>query len=135
MVRFPAVSGALLPAIAIAVMATAAEPGPPRDLDAVVARAMREFDVPGLALAVVKDGRPVVLKGYGVRRLGSSTPVDAETLFAIASNTKAFTATSRRTGSAGTCATTGEGSSSATPAGCPGWPRACSSSPISGSAS
>src|SRR5262249_58078725 len=75
-----------------AVAAPAGAPGRPKDLDAVVARAMREFEVPGLALAVVKDGRPVVLKGYGVRRLGSSTPVDAETLFAIASNTKAFTA-------------------------------------------
>jgi CubicO group peptidase (beta-lactamase class C family) len=85
-------SSAFFCGIGIAVAAPAAPPGPPRDLDAVVARAMREFEVPGLALAVVKDGRAVVLKGYGVRRLGSSTPVDAETLFAIASNTKAFTA-------------------------------------------
>jgi CubicO group peptidase (beta-lactamase class C family) len=93
MVRLPALcGGALLCGIAMAAAAPAARSGPPRDLDAVVARAMRDFEVPGLALAVVKDGRPVVLKGYGVRSLGSSTPVDAETLFAIASNTKAFTA-------------------------------------------
>src|SRR5204862_7520316 len=58
-----------------------------------VARAMRTFDVPGAALAVVKDGQTVVAKGYGVRKLGDPTPVDARTLFGIASNTKVFTAT------------------------------------------
>ena len=69
-------------------------PGPvPRDFDAYVARVMRQFDVPGVAVAVVKDGRVVLAKGYGVRKLGESTPVDEHTLFGIASNTKAFTAT------------------------------------------
>jgi len=63
------------------------------ELDAWVSRAMRTFEVPGLALAVVKDGRVVVAKGYGVRRLGDPAPVDEKTLFGIASNTKAFTAT------------------------------------------
>ena len=63
------------------------------DLDAWVSRAMQTFEVPGLALAVVKDGRVVVAKGYGVRRLGDPAKVDEKTLFGIASNTKAFTAT------------------------------------------
>ncbi len=54
---------------------------------------MRTFDVPGLALAIVKDDTVVIAKGYGVRKLGETTPVDARTLFGIASNTKAFTAT------------------------------------------
>lgn len=63
----------------------------PADFDAEVATAMHQFEVPGLALAVVKDRRVVFAKGYGVRRLGDSTPVDALTLFQIASNTKAFT--------------------------------------------
>lgn len=63
------------------------------DLDAHVARAMKAFEVPGIGLAVVKDGAVVVAKGYGVRKLGEATPVDARTLFGIASNTKAFTAT------------------------------------------
>lgn len=54
---------------------------------------MTAFEVPGVALTVVKDGRVVVAKGFGVRKLGDSTPVDARTLFGIASNTKAFTAT------------------------------------------
>ena len=64
---------------------------PLRDLDAHVARAMREFDVPGMAVAVVKDGMIVVAKGYGVRRAGGAEAVDGNTLFGIASNTKAFT--------------------------------------------
>ena len=68
-------------------------PGAPADVDAWVTRAMTTFEVPGVSLAVVKDGKVVVAKGYGVRKLGEPTPVDAQTLFGIASNTKAFTAT------------------------------------------
>jgi CubicO group peptidase (beta-lactamase class C family) len=73
--------------------AAAAQPAPPPGLDQWVARAMKEFDVPGLALAIVKDDAVVVAKGYGVRKLGEPAPVDARTLFGIASNTKVFTAT------------------------------------------
>jgi len=65
----------------------------PPDLDAVVARVMKTFEVPGLALAVVKEGQVVLAKGYGVRKLGEPAPVDSKTLFGIASNTKVFTAT------------------------------------------
>jgi CubicO group peptidase (beta-lactamase class C family) len=61
-------------------------------VDAVVARTLKAFDVPGLAVAVVKDGQVVLAKGYGVSSLKTKTPVDANTLFGIASNTKAFTA-------------------------------------------
>ena len=63
------------------------------DLDAWVKRAMTVFQVPGIALAVVKDGKIVEAKGYGVRKLGEDASVNPETLFGIASNTKAFTAT------------------------------------------
>src|SRR3954463_5070540 len=63
------------------------------DIDAVVQRAMTTFEVPGISLAIVKDGKVVVSKGYGVRALGQPALVDAKTLFGIASNTKAFTAT------------------------------------------
>jgi CubicO group peptidase (beta-lactamase class C family) len=63
----------------------------PPDLDAFVANAMKTFDVPGIALAVVKDNKILVSKGYGVRKLGDSTPVDEHTMFGIGSNTKAFT--------------------------------------------
>ncbi len=65
----------------------------PPDLDRYVAQVMAEFEVPGIALTIVKDGQTVVTKGYGVRRIGESAPVDAHTRFGIASNTKAFTAT------------------------------------------
>jgi len=54
---------------------------------------MDSFEVPGISLAIVKDGRVVVAKGYGVRELGEAAPVDSQTLFGIASNTKVFTAT------------------------------------------
>lgn len=64
---------------------------PPPDLDAWIARAMKTFEVPGVAIAIVKDGRVLLAKGYGVRKLGESAPVDADTLFGIASNSKAFT--------------------------------------------
>jgi CubicO group peptidase (beta-lactamase class C family) len=66
--------------------------GPPADLDARVASAMKAFDVPGIAVAIVKDGKVVHAKGYGVRKLGEPATVDDQTLFGIASNTKAFTA-------------------------------------------
>jgi CubicO group peptidase (beta-lactamase class C family) len=65
----------------------------PPDIDRYVAEVMREFQVPGVSLAIVKDGRTVLAKGYGVKALGSAAPVDARTRFGIASNTKAFTAT------------------------------------------
>lgn len=55
--------------------------------------AVREaFDVPGIAVAIVKDGKVVLEQGYGLRDRDSGAPVDAHTMFAIASNTKAFTA-------------------------------------------
>jgi CubicO group peptidase (beta-lactamase class C family) len=64
---------------------------PPADLDTYVARSMKTFDVPGIAVAIVKDGKVLVAKGYGVRKLGDPTPVDEFTMFGIGSNTKAFT--------------------------------------------
>jgi CubicO group peptidase (beta-lactamase class C family) len=63
-------------------------------IDAVVEKARKTFDVPGIAVAVVKDGQVVFAKGFGVRKLGDPAPVTPNTLFGIASNTKAFTAAS-----------------------------------------
>jgi len=60
--------------------------------DDFVARVQQQFNVPGVAVAIVADGKVVMERGYGVRELGKPAPVDAHTLFAIASNTKAFTA-------------------------------------------
>jgi CubicO group peptidase (beta-lactamase class C family) len=45
----------------------------------------------GMAVAVIKDDKVVHAKGYGIRELGKPDPVDADTVFAIASNSKAFT--------------------------------------------
>lgn len=70
-----------------------AQVAPPPDFDAFVSEVMTAFDVPGLSVAIVKDGMIVQAKGYGVRSLGAPDLVDAETLFGIASNTKVFTAT------------------------------------------
>lgn len=61
-------------------------------LDRYVANAGRAWAVPGFAVAIVKDDSVVFAAGYGVRELGTPAPVDEHTLFAIASNTKAFTA-------------------------------------------
>src|SRR5256885_12959157 len=68
-------------------------PRPLRGLDAYVTAALRTWDVPGLAVAVVKDDSVVWARGFGVRRLGDTARVTERTLFAIASCTKAFTAT------------------------------------------
>lgn len=61
------------------------------ELDAYITRAMADWKLPGLAIAVVKNGRPVYLKGFGVRTPGGK-PVDVDTRFGIMSNTKAMTA-------------------------------------------
>src|SRR5690242_3926364 len=62
------------------------------DLEQDVTRVMKAFDVPGIAIAVVKDGKVVAARGFGVRKLGEPAKVDGQTLFEIASNSKAFTA-------------------------------------------
>jgi CubicO group peptidase (beta-lactamase class C family) len=62
-------------------------------LDKYIARGMKDWDVPGLSIVIVKDGRTVLMKGYGVRDVQSQQPVDENTLFMIASNTKLFTGT------------------------------------------
>jgi len=67
-------------------------PAPLRNFDAYVRQAVADWHVPGLSVAVVKDGEVVFAQGYGVRELGMAGAVDAETLFAIGSTTKAMTA-------------------------------------------
>ena len=70
----------------------AAQPLNEKAIDSLVTKAMFTFDVPGMAVAIVKDGKVVLEKGYGIRSINSSEKVDQHTLFAIASNSKAFTA-------------------------------------------
>lgn len=62
------------------------------DLDAYIAKGMRDWKIPGLSIAIVKDDRVVYAKGFGVRRLGATDRVDARTMFGMMSTTKAMTA-------------------------------------------
>ncbi len=64
---------------------------PLAEIDAYVAKAREDWKIPGLAMAIVKDDQVIWAKGYGVRELGKPEAVNDKTLFAIASNTKAFT--------------------------------------------
>jgi CubicO group peptidase (beta-lactamase class C family) len=61
-------------------------------LDAFIAQGMKDWKIPGLSIVVVKDGATVYEKGFGVKRLGASGAVDAQTLFGMMSTTKAMTA-------------------------------------------
>jgi CubicO group peptidase (beta-lactamase class C family) len=63
-----------------------------KEFDAYVEKSRVEWQVPGMAVAVVKDGKVIFAKGYGVRQLGTKNMVDTQTLFACASTTKAMTA-------------------------------------------
>jgi CubicO group peptidase (beta-lactamase class C family) len=62
-------------------------------LDGYVESAMARWETPGLALAIVEGGRVIRARGYGVRHIGTDAKVDAQTVFSLASCTKAFTAT------------------------------------------
>jgi len=63
-------------------------------IDSYITQGMKDWQVPGLAVVIVKDGKIVLLKGYGVMDIVSKQPVTGNSLFMIASNTKLFTATS-----------------------------------------
>lgn len=65
----------------------------PKGFDEYIGQVVRDWKVPGLAIAVVKGDAVGFAKGYGVRKLGESAPIDERTLFAIGSCSKAFTAT------------------------------------------
>ena len=76
----PAPSAAAIPAIDTA------------GLDAYIEKGLKDWQLPGLSVAVVQNGRPVYVKGFGVRALGAPQKVDAQTLFGMMSTTKAMTA-------------------------------------------
>ena len=71
-----------------------AQEAPLVGFDDYVNKALKDWEVPGMAIAIVKDDKLLLAKGYGVRKLGEATPVDERTLFAIGSSSKAFTAAS-----------------------------------------
>ncbi|HEX6308639.1 MAG TPA: serine hydrolase [Longimicrobiales bacterium] len=83
----------LLIAVTAAVVPTAAraQPGPLVGLDGYITQAMAQWEVPGLAIAVVRNDSMIYARGFGARELGGADPVDEHTLFAIASTTKAMT--------------------------------------------
>lgn len=62
--------------------------------DEYVNKAVKDWDVPGMAIAVVNDDKVVYAKGYGLREIGKTATVDVNTIFAIGSSSKAFTAAS-----------------------------------------
>lgn len=61
-------------------------------IDSLASKVLKTFDVPGVAIAVVQDGNVLLETGFGVKTAGTQDKVDENTLFGIASNTKAFTA-------------------------------------------
>ena len=88
-----AASFALSTSVAVA-QKPSASADPARQLDAYTTQAVKDWGAVGLAVSVVKDGKVVFEKGYGVRELGKPDAADTNTLFAIGSTTKAMTAAS-----------------------------------------
>lgn len=62
-------------------------------LDNYINQGLKDWDIPGLAIVIVKDGKVAVMKGYGLRDIDTKEKVDINTLFMIASNSKLFTGT------------------------------------------
>jgi CubicO group peptidase (beta-lactamase class C family) len=62
-------------------------------LDNYINKGLKDWQVPGLAIVIVKDGKVIMQKGFGVKNINTKEPVDANTLFFIASNSKLFTGT------------------------------------------
>jgi CubicO group peptidase (beta-lactamase class C family) len=60
-------------------------------IDGYLAKTASDWGTPGISVGIVKDGRIIFAKGYGVLETGKTTAPDGNTLYAIASNTKAFT--------------------------------------------
>jgi len=61
-------------------------------LDTIVSDVMKRSGIPGMAVVVVRDGKTVYAKGFGVRKIGENQPVDADTVFQIASLSKSLAA-------------------------------------------
>lgn len=79
--------------IAVSASTFAQKPLTSKQIDALVENTISTFDVPGIAVAIVKDGKIIHEKGYGLSSLNNKQKVDEHTRFGIASNSKAFTAT------------------------------------------
>src|SRR4030042_5872639 len=75
----------------VCVFPASAQVFPLTDIEGYIERGMKDWNVPGLAIGVVRDGQVILEKGYGVREIGKDEPVDKNTVFAIGSTSKAFT--------------------------------------------
>lgn len=64
-----------------------------KKLDELIQNTLKTFDVPGMSVGIIKDGKIIYSKGFGVRSLTTKQPMDDNTLVGIASNSKAFTCT------------------------------------------
>lgn len=80
--------------VAFGAISAFAQPAPLQGFSEYAEKALKDWKVPGMAIAVIKDDKIVFAKGFGVRELGKPEPVDEHTLFAIGSSSKAFTAAS-----------------------------------------
>ncbi len=80
--------------ILLLIMITAYLPGeaPDQEFEAFIERALTEYKVPGAAVAIVKDGKIVYIKGFGIQRYGHPEKITPEKLFQLASVSKTFTA-------------------------------------------
>ena len=94
MIRRVSCSAALAIVLLVASLPVPAQEAPLNGFDDYVRKALTDWEVPGVAIAIIKDDRIVLAKGYGVKKIGDPTPVDERTLFAIGSSSKAFTAAS-----------------------------------------
>ncbi|MDZ4756532.1 MAG: serine hydrolase [Bacteroidota bacterium] len=76
----------------IGILPLCAQPLTNAEVDELVEKTLKTFDVPGISVGIIKDGKIIHAKGYGVRSLNTGQKVDENTLFGIASNSKAYTA-------------------------------------------
>ncbi|HKR64778.1 MAG TPA: serine hydrolase domain-containing protein, partial [Thermoanaerobaculia bacterium] len=79
--------------LALALPALAQAPLDAKTIDRLVLNTMKEWQIPGAAIAIVKNDRVVYVNGYGSKTLAGTDPVTPDTLFQIASTSKAFTTT------------------------------------------
>ena len=87
---------ALWLSVVVLTVGAAAQTPPPaannhEDWDAIVTKALTDFQIPGASVAVVKDGKVIYAKGFGYRDVEKKLPVTPDTLFAIGSVSKSFT--------------------------------------------
>lgn len=77
--------------LALIVVASPALAAPPKGFEARVDAVRQRAGVPGIAIAIVENGKPVLVRGWGVRKLGAPDKVDADTILPTGSTGKAFT--------------------------------------------